>query len=62
MKVLELVRFHLTKEEIDFYLSGLGIEVVGSRMTEEGYDLVLECEDYELGELAVELEDLMEVL
>lgn len=52
----ECLTIFLPKEEIDFILSGYpDVDVVGSRMTEEGWELIIEADPIPLSELIWEL-------
>ena len=63
MKTTELLLFRIPKQEIDFYLSAYPmLLVVGSRITEDGYELLLEGSEEDLGALCYELEDKIELI
>lgn len=52
----ECITVFLPKEEIEFILSGYpDLDVVGSRMTEDGWELLLEGDSIPLSELIYEL-------
>lgn len=52
----ECLTIFLPKEEIDFILSGYpDVDVVGSRMTEEGWELIIEADPIPMSELIWEL-------
>lgn len=52
----ECLTIFLPKGEIDFILSGYpDVEVVGSRMTEEGWELIIEADPIPMSELIWEL-------
>jgi hypothetical protein len=54
MFTIESVVVHLSKQQIEFDLSGYDVRVIGSRMLETGYELVLEGEESEIAELLCE--------
>lgn len=51
MSVVDSMVVDMSKEQIDKDLSLFDVTVVGSRMTEEGYELVLEGDEEELSDL-----------
>lgn len=51
MITIESVVVHLPKATIDSDLSMFNVRVVGSQMLEDGYELLIEGDESELGEL-----------
>lgn len=55
MQPMEAVVVKRTQEEINFDLDGYeSISIFASRMTEEGYELILEGDQGEMNELIIE--------